>query len=109
VLYGPSPLRYGELFDHIQLCGGRDDRCGWAYCNARTTQLSMLGRNGEYARWEHGTYESEFRKRDGVWRIQAVRYYPRMATDYEKGWGKDAKPARLRAANFRPIVSPRSL
>jgi len=28
-----------------------------------------------------------------VWKLKAVRYFPRLATDYDLGWAKDARPS----------------
>ncbi len=102
VLYGPPPLKYGELFDHINLATVVTVAPDGQTAAARTTQLGMLGRNGEYARWELGTYENEFVKRDGVWQFKAVHYFPRMATDYDKGWAQDARPAPDADPAFKP-------
>jgi hypothetical protein len=55
VLYGPFPLRKGELFDHINLATVVSLVPDGRSAGARTSQLSMLGLNGEYARWEAGT------------------------------------------------------
>ena len=49
----------------------------------------MLGVNGGKAEWEVGTYENEFVKDAGGWKMKAVHYYPRMTTDFEQGWGRD--------------------
>jgi hypothetical protein len=88
-LYGAGPLQRGELFEHLQfdtlVTLAADGRSAWV----RSLQLSMLGRNGEYARWETGVYENAFIKQDGVWKIAALHYYPRMATDYDRGWAED--------------------
>ena len=89
-LYGPSPLKNGELFDHIQLATLVSVAPDGLSARARSLQLSMLGQNGEYARWESGVYEDAFIKEDGKWKIAAVHYYPRMVADYDKGWGEDA-------------------
>jgi hypothetical protein len=106
VFYGASPLRSGELFDHINLATVVTIAPDGRSAGARTSQLSMLGLNGEYARWEVGTYENEFFKQDGVWKIKAVRYYPSMATDYDKGWARDAKPAPATSKDFPPDRPP---
>jgi hypothetical protein len=102
VFYGPSPLRKGELFDHIHLATVVTIAPDGRRAGARTSQLSMLGLNGEYARWDIGTYENEFVKEDGTWKIKAVHYYPRMATDYDKGWAVDAIPAPGESKDFPP-------
>ncbi len=106
VFYGAPPLRNGELFDHINLATVVTIAPDGRSAGARTSQLSMLGLNGEYARWEEGTYENEFTKQNGAWKIKAVHYYPRMATDYDKGWARDAKPAPAANKDFPPDRPP---
>jgi len=93
VFYEKAPLRRGELFDHLNLSTVVTIAADGRTASAHTQQLSMLGLNGEFARWEVGTYENEFVRQDGIWKIKAVHYYPRMQTDFDKGWAKDAKPA----------------
>jgi hypothetical protein len=105
-LYGPFPLRKGELFDHINLATVVTIAPDGRSAGARTTQLSMLGLNGQYAQWEEGTYENEFVKQDGIWKITAIRYYPRMATDYDKGWAVDAKRTPAPITDFAPDSPP---
>jgi hypothetical protein len=92
-LYGAAPLKRGELFDHINLSTVVTIAGNGRSAGARTISLDQLGLNGEYARWEQGTYENELVKENGVWKIKALRYFPRMTTDYDKGWAHDAQPA----------------
>jgi hypothetical protein len=106
VLYGAFPLRKGELFDHLNLATVVTIAPDGLNAGARALQLSMLGLNGEYAQWEEGVYENEFVKQDGIWKIKAVRYYPRMAADYDKGWANDAKPAPAPSKEFPPDRPP---
>jgi hypothetical protein len=106
LFYGAFPLRTGELFDHLNLATVVTIAPDGRSARARTSQLSMLGLNGEYARWEEGTYENEFIKQNGVWKIKAVRYYPRMAADYDKGWANDAAPAPVASKEFPPDRPP---
>jgi hypothetical protein len=68
--------------------------------------LAQLGQNGEWARWEQGTYENEFVKQGGVWKLKAVRYFPRLSTDYDKGWANDAKPSPGVSKEFPPDRKP---
>jgi hypothetical protein len=106
LFYGASPLRAGELFDHIQLATVVTVAPDGRSAGARTSQLNMLGLNGEYAQWEAGIYENEFIKQGGAWKIKAIHYYPVMATDYDKGWARDAKPAPAPNRDFPPDRSP---
>jgi hypothetical protein len=105
-LYGASPLRRGELFDHINLATVVTIAPNGGRAGVRTSQLSMLGLSGEYALWEEGIYENEFVKEGGVWKIKAIHYYPRMTTDYDKGWANDAKPAAAASSEFPPDRQP---
>ncbi|MFO7324510.1 MAG: nuclear transport factor 2 family protein [Pseudomonadota bacterium] len=105
-LYGAPPLNRGELFDHI-LTGtvvtiGGDGRTA----AARSTQLAMLGRGGEWARWELGVFENRFVKEDGRWKLAAVQYTPRMITDYDVGWAHDAHAAPPPSATLPPDRRP---
>jgi hypothetical protein len=106
VFYGNFPLSAGELFDHLNLATVVTvEPDGLSAC-ARTSQLSMLGVNGKYARWEAGIYENEFVKQNGIWKIRAVRYYSRMAADYDKGWAENAMPAPAASKDFPPDRMP---
>ncbi|MEO5923009.1 MAG: nuclear transport factor 2 family protein [Bryobacteraceae bacterium] len=87
--YGAPPLRFGELFDHLNLGSIVTVAADGKTAAARTTELCQIGLNNEYARWELGVYQNQFVKEGGVWKLSAVHYYPRMITDYDKGWAKD--------------------
>lgn len=73
---------------------------------ARVDQLGMQGKPGASAEWTQGIYENTFVKEDGQWRIQALHYYPRLITDYAKGWGVDAQPAPGPSDSYPPDASP---
>jgi hypothetical protein len=88
--YGAPALRQGELFDHIMMAPVVTVAPDGHTASARSTELSQIGVNCEFARWELGTYENEFVKQGGVWKLKAVRYFPRLSTDYDLGWAKDA-------------------
>jgi hypothetical protein len=106
-MYGPARLSGGELFDHVNLQTVVTLAMGERYAAARTSQLSQVGRNGDYARWELGVYENSFVKDGGVWKLAAVRYYPQLATDYDQGWAVDARPAPGVDDAFPPDRQPK--
>ncbi len=101
---GPHPVR--RALRSSAASDRRDDRRVRHAAAARTSQLGMLGRNGEYARWIEGTYENEFVKEGGVWKLAAVHYYPHLATDYDLGWARDAQPAPAVLAALAPDRGP---
>jgi hypothetical protein len=106
VFNGPGPLKNGELTDHINLGTVVTIAADGLSAGARTNVLAQLGRNGEWARWEQGTYENEFVKQGGVWKLEAVRYFPRLSTDYDKGWANDAQPSPVASKEFPPDRKP---
>ena len=101
-LYGPFPLRNGELFDHVNLSTVATLSSDGRRACVRARQLSLLGVNGEEAQWEIGTYENEFIKENGVWKIKTVYYYQEMNTDYDQGWARYSKAAPAASKEFPP-------
>jgi len=89
---GPQGLRYGWLFDHIQLQPIVDVAPDGRTAQARSRELDMTGHLGEPGRWTEGVYENTFVKQHGVWKFQSLHFYPTFITDYDKGWGEDAQP-----------------
>lgn len=106
VFFGPTPLKNGELFDHINLGTVVTVASDGLTAAARTNVLAQLGQNGEWARWEEGTYENEFVKQGGVWKLKAVHYFPRLVSDYDKGWAHDAQPSPVASKEFPPDRKP---
>lgn len=56
--------------------------------------------------WHQAIYENRFVKVDGEWKISAVHRYPRFATDYALGWGRDAQPAPVASEAYPPDAPP---
>jgi hypothetical protein len=97
--FGPQGLADGELNDHAQICAVITVAPDGLTARARGLELGMTGVNNGGARWSIGVFENSYAKQDGVWKIKAMRVYPRMACDYVLGWGKDAQaPAQPSAA-----------
>ena len=88
----PKGLTYGLLFNHMQL-----QPLVTVAPDGKTAQLRarFFGQVGEYKKsgvWGMGTYENEYEKQDGVWKIKTLHAYFRMYTPYDKGWAKEAIP-----------------
>lgn len=90
---GPQTLKDGELNDQLQLDAivtvANDGRSA----TARGMQISMTGVNNAGGRWGTSIFENAFVKEGDVWKIASVHVYPRLKTDYAKGWARDAQPA----------------
>jgi hypothetical protein len=104
--FGAKGLRAGELNEHLQLQTIVHVAPDGRSAKARGVDLMMSGVNGAGGQWGEGIFENEFIKRNGVWQIQALHLYPRMLTDYDKGWAKDAKPAPGPNREFPPDRPP---
>ena len=85
---GPQGVLENRLHDTMQLqpvvhvaADGRSARGRWRH-------FSQLAKAGEFAEWGTGTYENEYIKDNGVWKIRRLHLYPTMYTPYEQGWGK---------------------
>ena len=67
---------------------------------ARWYGFFMLG-GGADARWESGTFENEYVKDNGVWKISLLHFYPQFAGPYETGWSNVTNPLPLIPYHFK--------
>lgn len=107
--FGPQGLRPGELNDHIQLQTLVTVAPDGASAHARGVDLAQWGgmRDGAYrAEWREAIFENRYVKERGVWKIAAMRLYPRFITDYAQGWAKNAEPVPPPSAEFPPDRPP---
>ena len=98
--FGPQGLQEGQVNDQLQLdpivtiaADGRSAR-------ARGIQLGMTGVNNVGAQWSTSIFENTYVKDGDAWKIASMHIYPRMKTDYAKGWAKDAQPALTASKDF---------
>lgn len=78
----------GVLFDHFQLQpiitiadDGLSAKARW-----RLFLLTGVSGSGSGGNWGEGTYENEYVKQDGVWKISKLHWYARFVAPYEGGW-----------------------
>jgi hypothetical protein len=100
--FGGEGLNSDEVNDHLQLATVVHVAPDGRTAKARGIELSISGLKGRGAQWEEGIFENEYARQDGIWKIHSVHYYPRVITDYELGWAKDAKPAPEPSSAFPP-------
>lgn len=84
--YGKSGVRVGQLRDHIQLQPVVDIAPDGQSARGRWKALVLLGQYGEYARWQTGPYENEYRKEGGRWKISRIHWYETFTVPYAGGW-----------------------
>jgi hypothetical protein len=91
----------------------------------RWRTVLMLGQFGKSASWGEGTYENEYVKVNGVWKIAKLHWFEGFIAPYEGGWAKmaDAKSlafippyhysldraALATPANVTPALAPLAL
>ena len=85
----------GRLYEHMQFQpiitlsnDGRTARGRWH----SLLQLGVYG-SGSGGQWGEGTYENEYVKQDGVWKISKLHWYAEFIAPYEGGWLKVNKDA----------------
>ena len=84
--YGELGLQPQQLREHIQLqpvITLSEDGLG---AKGRWRGFVILGQYEEYARWQEGPYENEYRKEDGVWKISKIRWKENFTVPFDGGW-----------------------
>jgi hypothetical protein len=106
--FGPANLRDGEINDYVLMQPFVTVAADGASAKARGVYLGMTGMAGVGAQWREGIYENEFVLDGGVWKIAKLHVYPRLVTDYDKGWAVDAQPVNQPSEQFPPDRPPSS-
>jgi hypothetical protein len=98
----PNGLVRGKLFNYLQLQPIVDVAADGKSAKARWRFIAELGTAGESATWGAGTYQNEYVKEDGVWKIRRLHAFNRFYTPYADGWGKTALPDAGPDKDFPP-------
>ncbi|HWW81891.1 MAG TPA: nuclear transport factor 2 family protein [Steroidobacteraceae bacterium] len=104
--YGKSGLRVGQLRDHIQLQPVIDVAPDGQSARGRWKALVLLGQYGEYARWQTGPYENEYRKEGGRWKISHIHWFETFTVPYEGGWTVAMTQSNVADRKIPPADSP---
>jgi ketosteroid isomerase-like protein len=104
--YGKSGLRVGQLRDHIQLQPVVDIAPDGQTARGRWKALVLLGQYGEYARWQTGPYENEYRKEGGRWKISRIHWYETFTVPYEGGWAVAMAQSNVADRKMPPADGP---
>jgi hypothetical protein len=99
-------LAPGDVDEHILFQTYVTIAPGGQTAAARVDELGIRSKQGGSAEWTQGIYENTFVKEAGEWRIAAVHYYPRLITDFHKGWAADAQPAPGPGTTYPPDAAP---
>jgi len=113
-------LIYGQLNEWVTLQPVVDVAPDGNSAKGRWRDLGMLGQYKKHAEWRDGTYENDYVKEAGVWKIKSVHLYVNFVTPYEKGWArlkpgegltasqtsKDFPPDRPPTATYKTFPDP---
>lgn len=105
-LHHLPPYGYGTLYNHMQLQPviHVDSAAGTARARWRT--LMMVGALGKEARWGEGTYENEYVRVNGMWRIARLHGYMNIYVEYEAGWNKGGVKLLRSIEGLEPDLPP---
>ena len=119
-LHHLPPYGHGMLYNHMQLQPviHVDSEAGTA--KGRWRSFMMVGALVAEARWGEATYENEYVRIDGEWRIALLHGYMNIYVEFDQGWNKGGvkllrsieglqpdEPPTLRYETFpAPFVAP---
>ncbi|HEY8509967.1 MAG TPA: nuclear transport factor 2 family protein [Steroidobacteraceae bacterium] len=86
---GSAGLKHGQLDEHMQLQPVVHVSDDGRTAKARWRAFIMAGEFQKSAVWGEGTYENEYVKENGVWKISKLHWYQTFLVPYEGGWAKN--------------------
>ena len=106
--HGRIGLAFGEMNNHMILQPVVHVAPDGTTAKGRWRSLIQAGQFKQSANWGEGTYEIEYRKESGIWKISRLNWYLTFLAPYKGGWAH--MPAAL--ATFVPpfhYANPASL
>jgi hypothetical protein len=101
-----GPMEYGRMYNHMQLQPVIHIAPEGNTAKARWRSFMMVGKLGAEARWGEATYENEYRKENGLWKISKLHSYIGFYVDYDTGWNKGAVELPGTKENTTPDGAP---
>lgn len=95
-------LSYGTLFNHMQLQPVIHVATDGQSAKARWRSFMQVGHLGEEARWGEATYENEYVKDAGLWKIRKLHSFITFYVEFDQGWNKGAVALPKHLDNLEP-------
>jgi len=105
-LHALGKLEYGTLFNHMQLQPVIHIEPDGNSAKARWRTFMQVGHLGKEARWGEATYENEYVKEEGIWRIRKLHGFITFYVEYEKGWNKGGVALPQKLDDLDPDAPP---
>jgi hypothetical protein len=99
-------LKYGTLFNHMQLQPVVNIDPGGKTAKGRWRAIIQFGQLHRSAQWGEATYENTYVKENGVWKIKTLHAYFTYYVDYYKGWDQGGNPPPGPIPGFPPDKPP---
>ncbi len=106
LLLGKEGPEAGKLNNYMQLQSVIHVVPDGRTAKARWRGMVQLGRANQSGQWGEGTYENEYVKEAGVWKLSRLHFYVTGLTDYDTGWTKSAIPMQGPSAVLPPDRPP---
>jgi len=105
-LHHLPPYGKGMLYNHMQLQPviHVDSEAGTA--KGRWRSFMMVGSLGNEARWGEATYENEYKRVDGEWKIALLHGYMNIYVEFDRGWNKEGVPLLRSIDGLQPDLPP---
>lgn len=101
-LHALGDLSYGTLFNHMQLQPVIHVAPDSQSAKARWRSFMQVGHLGEEARWGEATYENEYVKEAGLWKIKKLHSFITFYVEFDQGWNKGAVALPKHLDNLEP-------
>ena len=105
-LFGAEGPERGKLNNYMQLQSIIHVAPDGRTAKARWRGMVQLARANQSGQWGEGTYENDYVKQGGVWKIARLHFYVTGFTDYDAGWAKSAIPMQGPSAAIPPDRPP---
>ncbi len=102
--FGPQGLAQGQLNNYMMLQPIIDVASDGTARARWRSDMQLLADGKAY--WGEGTYENEYVREGGVWKISKLHFYVTMLADYDKGWVAGNIPMDGPSATLPPDRPP---
>jgi hypothetical protein len=108
---GVNGLSFGRINTHMQLQGVVHVDPDGQTAKGRWRSFAMLGTAGRDGRpgssmWSQGPYEITYRKVNGKWMFQTLRWDPEINADFHAGWDRPLTERELALTPGAPAAAP---
>ena len=97
---------YGVMYNHMQLQPVLHIDSEAETAKGRWRTLMMVGALGKEARWGDATYENEYVREDGKWRIARLHGIVNFYAEYDEGWHRGGVPLLRSVEGLAPDRPP---